>query len=206
MIGEGVLLTTLKHPDITEVLMVNRRASPLRHPKLTELIVKDFTNLEAFNDWLTAYDGCFFCAGISSFGMSEDKYNHITFYTTMMFAKALANLNADMIFFYLSGVYADSSENGRVMWARIKGKTENALNKLNFRASYSFRPGFIIPLKAQQNVSLIYKGINLIYPLVFPKQTLSYDELVNGLIQTLAIGYEKKILEIEDLKLIGNQK
>ncbi|MGD1317770.1 hypothetical protein [Chryseobacterium sp. 2R14A] len=120
--------------------------------------------------------------------------------------KALANLNADMIFFYLSGVYADSSENGRVMWARIKGKTENALNKLNFRASYSFRPGFIILLKAQQNVSLIYKGINLIYPLVFPKQTLSYDELVNGLIRTLAIGYEKKILEIEDLKLIGNQK
>ncbi|PTT01173.1 epimerase [Flavobacterium sp. HMWF030] len=205
MIGEGVLLTTLNNPDITEVLMVNRRTSPLRHPKLSELIVKDFTDLDALSGQLIGYDGCFYCAGISSFGMNEDKYNHITFYTTMMFAKGLADLNLNMVFFYLSGVYADSSENGKIMWARIKGKTENALNTLHFRAVYSFRPGFIIPLKIQQNVRLIYKVLNFIYPLAFSNKTLTYDEIVIALTQTMSLGYKNNILEIKDLKLIATQ-
>ncbi len=205
MIGEGVLLTTLNHPDITEVLMINRRTSPLRHPKLSELIVEDFTDLEAHSAQLTGYDGCFYCAGISSFGMKEKKYNHITFYTTMMFAKTLANVNPDMVFFYLSGVYADSSENGKIMWARIKGKTENSLSALPFRSVYSFRPGFIIPLKTQQNVRLIYKGLNLIYPLIFPNKTLTYDEIVTALTRTMSFRYKNNILEIEDLKLIAEQ-
>jgi uncharacterized protein YbjT (DUF2867 family) len=203
MIGEGVLLTALNHPDITKVLMVNRRTSPLRHPKLSELIVKDFTDLDAHSSQLTGYDGCFYCAGISSFGMNEDKYNHITFYTTMMFAKALTYVNPDMVFFYLSGVYADSSKSGKIMWARIKGKTENALNTLDFRAVYSFRPGFIIPLKAQHNVRLIYKVLNFIYPLVFPNKTLTYDEIVIALTRTMSFRYKKNILEIKDLKLIA---
>ena len=202
MIGEGVLLATLKHPAITGVLMVNRRTSQLRHPKLSELIVQDFTDLDAHGAQLTGYDGCFYCAGISSFGMTEEKYNHITFYITMMFAKRLADLNPHMVFFYLSGVYADSSENGKIMWARVKGKTENALKKLHFRAVYSFRPGFIIPLKVQENVRLIYKGLNLIYPFIFPNQTLTYDDIVTALNRTLALGYKEKILEIKDLKLI----
>lgn len=203
MIGEGVLLTTLNHPDITEVLMVNRRTSPLRHPKLSELIVKDFTDLHAHRSQLTGYDGCFYCAGVSSFGMNEDKYSHITFYTTMMFAKALADLNPDMVFFYLSGVYADSSAKGKIMWARIKGKTENALIGLPFKNVYSFRPGFIIPLKEQKNVRLIYKILNLIYPYIFPNQTLSYEEMVTALVNVLEIGCLKNILEIKDLKLIS---
>jgi len=205
MIGEGVLLASLDHPGITEVLMVNRRASPLIHHKLSELIVKDFTDLAAHREQITGYDGCFYCAGISSFGMSEVKYNHITFYTTIMFAKELVFLNPDMVFFYLSGVYADSSENGKIMWARIKGRTENALNELHFKAVYSFRPGFIIPLKAQKNVRFIYKGLGLIYPFVFPKQTLTYNEIISALIRTLILGYNKNILEIKDLKLIVRQ-
>ncbi|MDR7128055.1 uncharacterized protein YbjT (DUF2867 family) [Algoriphagus sp. 4150] len=205
MIGEGVLLASLDHPDITGILMVNRRASPLTHPKLSELIVKDFTDLAAHSDQLTGYDGCFYCAGISSFGMDEDKYNHITFYTTLLFAKELAYLNADMVFFYLSGVYADSSEKGKIMWARIKGKTENALNELHFKAVYSFRPGFIIPMKAQKNVRWIYKGLNLIYPFVFPNKTLTYDEIATALIRILTLGYSATILEIKDLKLIAKQ-
>ncbi|PST83182.1 epimerase [Pedobacter yulinensis] len=205
MIGEGVLLAALDHPDITEILMVNRRASPLRHPKLAELIVKDFTELASYRTQLTGYDGCFYCAGISSFGMTEQKYSEITFDTTLLFAKELVLLNPEMVFFYLSGVYADSSEKGKIMWARIKGKTENALNELPFKAAYSFRPGFIVPMKAQQNVRLIYKGLNLIYPFVFPKQTLTYDEITTALTRTLAVGYNKKILEIKDLKLIARQ-
>lgn len=203
MIGEGVLLASLDHPNITEVLMINRRASPILHPKLSELIVKDFTDLTAHQDQLTGYDGCFYCAGISSFGMGEDKYSHITFYTTIMFAKELACLNPQLVFFYLSGVYADSSENGKIMWARIKGKTENALNELNFKAVYSFRPGFIIPLKAQKNVRLFYKGLKLIYPFVFPNNTLTYDEIVTALIRVLKLGYSENILEIKDLKLVA---
>jgi len=205
MIGEGVLLASLDHPDITEVLMVNRRTSPLKHPKLYELIVKDFTDLAAYSTQLTGYDGCFYCAGISSLGMNEQKYSQITFYTTIMFAKELARFNPDMVFFYLSGVYADSSENGKIMWARIKGKTENALSELHFKAAYSFRPGFIIPLKAQKNVRLIYKGLNLIYPFVFANKTLTYKEIGVALMRTLILGYNKNILEIKDLKLIAKR-
>lgn len=205
MIGEGVLLASLDHPNITEVLMVNRRASPLKHPKLSELIVKDFTDLATHRNQLSGYDGCFYCAGISSFGMGEQQYSHIIFYTTIMFAKQLACFNQDMVFFYLSGVYADSSENGKIMWARIKGKTERALNELHFKAVYSFRPGFIIPLKAQKNVRFIYKAFKLFYPLIFPNQTLTYDEIGTALIRILTLGYNENILEIKDLKLIAKQ-
>jgi len=206
MIGEGVLLATLNHPAITRILMVNRRTSQLRHPKLSELIVKNFTDLDAHSTQLTGYDGCFYCAGISSFAMNEEKYKHITFYTTMMFAQKLADLNPHMTFFYLSGLYADSSEDGKIMWARVKGKTENALLKLRFRDVYSFRPGFIIPLKAQKNTRLIYKLLNLIYPFVFPNQTLKYDEIATALVRILESGCKEKILEIKDLKLIANQE
>lgn len=205
MIGEGILLASLDHPNITEILMVNRRSSPIKHPKLSELIVKDFTDLSSHNMRLIGYDSCFYCAGISSFGMKEEKYNHITFYTTIVFAKELAGLNPDMVFFYLSGVYADSSENGKIMWARIKGKTENALNELRFRAVHSFRPGFIEPLTAQKNVRWIYKGLNLIYPFIFPGKTLTYEEIVTALIRILTFGYGKSILEINDLKLMAKK-
>jgi nucleoside-diphosphate-sugar epimerase len=205
MIGEGVLLASLNHPAITGVLMVNRRPSPVRDPKLSELIVKDFTDLAAYSHQLTGYDACFYCAGISSFGMAEAKYNHITFHTTIVFAKQLAHLNPAMVFFYLSGVYADSSEKGKIMWARIKGKTENALNELDFKTVYSFRPGFIIPLQAQKNVRLIYKALNVIYPFVFRNKTLTYDEIAAALIWILTFGYAGNILEISDLKLIGKQ-
>ncbi|MFL9846029.1 NAD-dependent epimerase/dehydratase family protein [Flavobacterium rhizosphaerae] len=205
MIGEGILLASLDHPEIADVLMVNRRASPLKHPKLSELIVKDFTDLAAHSDHLGGYDSCWYCAGISSLGMSEQKYSHITFFTTILFAKELARLNPEMVFFYLSGVYADSSENGKIMWARIKGKTENALNELQFKAAYSFRPGFIIPLKAQKNVRFIYKVLKLIYPFLFPNKTLTYDEIVTALARILTLGYNKNILEIKDLKIIAKR-
>jgi uncharacterized protein YbjT (DUF2867 family) len=205
MVGEGILLATLDHPDITQVLMVNRRVSTLMHPKLSELIVQDFTDLSAPANQLTGYDGCFYCAGISSFGMDEDKYSHITLNTTIIFAKELAHFNPDMVFFYLSGVYADSSGSGKIMWARVKGKTERALNELPFKAVYSFRPGFIIPMELQKNVRLIYKVLNLIYPFIFPNKSLTYDEIVTALMRTLTLGYNKNILEIKDLKLIARQ-
>ena len=205
MMGEGLLLASLAHPHITQVLMVNRRASGLKHPKLTELIVTDFTQLASYGVHLTGYDACFYCAGISSFGMDEQQYSHTTLYTTLMFAQDLARFNPAMVFVYLSGVYADSSEKGNIMWARIKGKTENALNELPFKAVYSFRPGFIIPLKGQKNVRLLYKGLKLVFPFVFPKLTLTYDEVATALIRVLRLGYDKTILEIKEMKSLAKQ-
>ncbi|KQR90819.1 epimerase [Chryseobacterium sp. Leaf180] len=206
MMGEGMLLTCLDDPAFTEILMVNRRPSPVKNPKLSELMVKDFTDLEAYRKKLTGYDCCMYCAGISSFGMNEQDYGYVTFQTTMIFAGQLAALNPQMVFFYLSGVYADSSAKGSIMWARIKGKTENALAELPFRNVYSFRPGFIIPLQAQKNVKFIFKMLNLIYPYLFPKQTLTYKEIVTALSRILSTEYGNTILEIKDLKSIAHQK
>ncbi|MCK8495207.1 epimerase [Spirosoma sp. RP8] len=203
--GKGLLLASLDHPHITQVLMVNRRSSGLKHPKLTELIVPDFTHLVSYSVHLPVYDGCFYCAGISSFSMDEQQYSHITLYTTMLFARDLARFNPGMVFVYLSGLYADSSERGKIMWARIKGKTENALNELPFKAVCSFRPGFIMPLKGQKNVRLLYKGLKLIYPYVFPKLTLTYDEVATALIRVLRLGYDKTILEINEMKSLAKQ-
>jgi len=200
MIGEGMLLATLDHNDISEILMVNRRSSPIKHSKLSELLVKDFTDLSNYRSQLTGFDACIYCAGISSVGMNEDRYSYITYDTTVLFANELSHLNPNMVFFYLSGVYSDSSENGNIMWARIKGKTENKINSLGFKRVYSFRPGFIVPLKEQKNVRLVYKFLNLIYPFIFPHQTLTYGQIINSLIRLMTEGYSNKILEIRDLK------
>lgn len=206
MIGEGMLLTCLQQTEISEILMVNRRHSPIRHPKLSELIVQDFTDLSSYTEQLTGYDACIYCAGISSFGMNESQYSHITFDTTMAFAETLSALNPQMTFFYLSGVYADSSAKGRIMWARVKGKTENALARLPFKKVYSFRPGFIIPLAAQNNTRMLYKVLNLIYPIIFPKQTLTYGEIVRALLHIFKTGYSRNTLEIRDLKIASGKK
>ncbi|MEO6685085.1 MAG: NAD-dependent epimerase/dehydratase family protein [Dyadobacter sp.] len=153
-VGEGVLLETLNHPAIQEVLMVNRKHFDLQHPKLKELIVPDFLNLDGFSEDLSGYDACFFCAGISSAGMKEAKYMHITYDTTLQFAKALLAINPDLVFNFVSGSHTDSSEKGKIMWARVKGKTENALMKLPFRKEFNYRPGAMLPSEGQKNVKL----------------------------------------------------
>lgn len=150
MVGEGVLLECLQHPAIAEVLMVNRRPFALQHPKLKELILPDFLNPEGHDEALSGYDACFFCAGISSIGMKEAQYHTITYDTTLAFARKLASLNPAMIFDYISGAHTDSSEKGKLMWARVKGKTENALARLPFKQVYNFRPGFIKPSPQQK--------------------------------------------------------
>lgn len=203
MIGEGVLLQVLDHPRVTHVLMVNRRASPMRHPKLSELIVADFTDLSSHRAQLAGYDTCIYCAGISSFGMSEAEYMSITYHTTILFADGIAALNPELRFFYLSGVYADSSETGRIMWARIKGKTENALHRIPMGAVYSFRPGFIKRLRSQKNVRWKYKILGRFYPSLFPKRTLSYAEIVSAIVFIAEAGHDEHTLEIKDLKMLA---
>ena len=200
MVGEGVLLECLQNPAVKKVLMVNRKPSPLSHPKLEALIVPDFMKLEQYAAALAGYDACFYCAGISSIGMNEADYTYITYDTTLAFAKVLAAINPNMVFTFVSGSHTDSSEKGRIMWARVKGRTENALLKLPFRGEYNFRPGFMKPFKDQKNIKTIFKIIIPIIPILFPKKSLTMQQVGQAMIHAVQKGYPKSILEIEDIK------
>lgn len=203
MVGEGVLFECLQNPLVGEVLMINRRHYELEHPKLKELIIPDFIQLKNYDRHITGYDACFFCAGISSIGMNEEKYRHITYDTTMAFAKALIALNTYMVFTYVSGAHTDSSEKGRLMWARVKGKTENDLQKIPFKAQYNFRPGVMLPFEGQKNWKWIYKVITKLIKVFSPKSVITMHELGLAMIHAVTKGYPKKILEIADIKALA---
>src|SRR5262249_41947237 len=143
MVGEGALLECLRHPDIERVLLVSRRPYGIKLPNVEECIVEDFFAIERHAEQLRGYDACFFCAGVSSLGMSEAEYTRITHDLTLHFAAVLHSLNPDMVFVYVSGAHTDSTEQGGTMWARVKGRTENALSRVGFKAAYNFRPGFM---------------------------------------------------------------
>ncbi|MEP6567976.1 MAG: epimerase, partial [Mesorhizobium sp.] len=146
MVGQGVLRECLLDPGVEAVLAIGRGPTGQHHAKLREIIHADFFNWSEIESQLTGFDGCFFCLGVSSIGMAEEKYRHLTYDLTMAAATTLARLNPGMTFTYVTGQGTDSTELGRVMWARIKGKTENDLRKLPFKAAYMFRPGGIQPL------------------------------------------------------------
>jgi nucleoside-diphosphate-sugar epimerase len=204
MVGEGVLLECLQNKNVSEVLIVNRRHYEHSHPKLKELIVPDFFQLAQFADDIKGYDACFFCAGVSSVGMKEDKYTHITYDTTLSFAKAFLTYNPDSVFTYISGASTDSSENGRLMWARVKGKTENDLMKLPFRGEYNFRPGAMLPFEGQKNWKKAYKWIAKMIRVFAPKSILTMEEVGKAMINAVRIGYSKQVLEISDIRKLAN--
>jgi uncharacterized protein YbjT (DUF2867 family) len=202
MVGEGVLFECLEHPAVERVLLVNRKPYPGTHPKLRECIVPDFLHLEPVADQLSGYDACFFCAGVSSAGMSEADYTRITYDLTLHFARTLAALNPQMVFDYVSGAYTDSSEQGRVMWARVKGRTENALTRCGFRQVYNFRPGFMRPTPGQKNIKWYFKPFGAVYPLLrllLPNQVSTLRDIGLAMINTVLVGYPKPILEIKDI-------
>jgi uncharacterized protein YbjT (DUF2867 family) len=203
MVGEGVLFECLENPIVKEVLIVNRRHYDMEHPKLKELLVNDFTKLEGLENQLSNYDACFYCAGISSVGMNEEKYNYITYETTMAFAEQLVKLNPNMVFNFVSGGHTDSTEQGKLMWARIKGKTENALMKLPFKAQYNFRPGFMKPFKQQKNVKTLFKPIIWLFPILLPKISLTLKQVGQAMINAVLKGYPKQVLEIADIKILA---
>jgi uncharacterized protein YbjT (DUF2867 family) len=206
MVGEGVLLECLEHPAIEHVLIVNRRPYSAKHPKLKECIVPDFMDLDGFTDQLTGYDACFYCAGVSSAGMSELEYSHITYDITTHFAQTLASLNPQMTFVYVSGSLTDSSERGRIMWARVKGKTENALMRLGFQKVYNFRPGFMRPTPGQRNIKSYYKVIGWMYPLLrvlLPNQVSTMRDVGLAMINSVLKGYPKQVLEIKDINSLA---
>lgn len=201
MVGEGVLIECLNNKNIESVLYVGRKTSGRSHPKLTEYLVSDFLSLQSNDSRLTGYDACFYCAGISSVGMDEAEYAHITYDTTIHFAKAVLNQNPNLVFNFVSGFHTDSSEKGKVMWARVKGKTENALQRMPFRAQYSFRPGLMKPDKEQIHLKGFNKYIKFLYPVLGLFYTgCEIREIGCAMISTAQFGYSKKILEPIDIK------
>lgn len=206
MVGEGVLHECLLHPSISEVLIITRKPSGITDPKLKEIIHKDFFNLSSISDQLAGYDACFFCLGISSVGMSEDDYYKTTYTLTMHVAETLVKQNPQMIFCYISGAGTDSSEHGRLMWARVKGKTENDLQKVGFAEVYNFRPAIISPTKGLKNTLGFYKWLGWMIPIlraIAPNSVSSLHDLGLAIINTALKGYHQKILDVKDINLLA---
>ena len=207
MVGEGVILECIRNEKISEVLMLNRKHFDLQHPKLKEVIIQDFMHLEEVKETLTNYDACFFCAGISSVGMKEDVYKHITYDITIHVAKTLSSINPSMTFIYVSGSGTDSSEKGKLMWARVKGKTENDLLKLPFKAVYNFRPGMMKSTQGQKNVKWGFKLMDALYPvfnLLFPAFVSTLQEVAIAMIYLVDNNFNKQTIEVLDVKKINN--
>jgi uncharacterized protein YbjT (DUF2867 family) len=202
MVGEGVLLECLQHPDVESILVINRRACGVTHPRLTEIIHTDFFDLKPLESRLAGYNACFFCAGVSSVGMKQPEYTRITYDLTLNFAQTLSKLNPDMTFCYVSGAGTDSSEKGRIMWARVKGKTENDLMKLHFKKVFAFRPAFMKPVKGQKNTPSFYKFIMWLYPglhAIFPQFFGTLSDVGLAMINCASNGTGKNVLEAKDI-------
>jgi uncharacterized protein YbjT (DUF2867 family) len=201
MVGEGVLLECLNHPDVERILVINRKPGGVSHPKLREIIHADFFNLAPIESQLVGYNACFFCLGISSIGMSEADYKHVTYDLTLNVGQLLAKLNPDLTFCYVTGAGTDSSEQGRVAWARVKGATENALMRL-FQHAYMFRPAFMKATPGQKNIKSYYKLFAWIYPIgrtLYPAGFCTLQEVGLAMINSVSRGYPKQILDVEDI-------
>jgi uncharacterized protein YbjT (DUF2867 family) len=209
MVGQGVLRECLADAGVESVLAVGRRPTGRSHPKLREIVHDDFLDFSAIEPELTGYDACFFCLGVTSIGLDEERYRHLTYDVTMAAATALAKLNPGMVFTYVTGAGTDSTERGRVMWARVKGKTENDLLKLPFRAAYMFRPAGIQPLHGIRSktawVQAAYVATAPLLSLltrVAPKYMTTTEQLGRAMIKVARDGYPKPVLESEDINRV----
>jgi uncharacterized protein YbjT (DUF2867 family) len=201
MVGEGVLLECLNHPDVEQVLVINRKPGGVSHPKLREIIHTDFFNLAPIEQRLIGFNACFFCLGASSVGMSKEEYRHITYDLTLNIAQLLAQLNPGMTFCYVTGAGTDSSEQGRIAWARVKGATENALIRL-FKQAYMFRPAFMKATPGQKNLKSYYKFFAWLYPVgraLYPAGFCTLQEVGLAMINAVSKGNAKQILEVKDI-------
>lgn len=207
MVGEGVLLECLAHPHVTDVLSVSRRPAAITHPKLKQYIVPDFLKLQEGDEKLQGYDACFFCAGVSSIGMKEPQYTRLTYDTTLAFAKAL-HPAPHLSFVYVSGSGTDSSEKGRLMWARVKGRTENDLMRLPFKQVFAFRPGFMKATEGQRYVLKYYKYFAWLYPVlkvVAPNAVNTLRQVGQAMIYAARYGYEKAVVEVKDITILADR-
>lgn len=212
MVGKGVLIECLDRSEITEVLSIGRRSLEMDHPKLKELIHKDFSEFESVKDQLENYDACYACMGVSSAGMDEAKYTVLTYDYTMALANVLYDINPKMTYTYVTGQGTDSSEKGRSMWGRVKGKTENDLLAKGFTQAFMFRPGMIIPVKGVSPSSKMYKVVikyltwllKLIKKLA-PNQVVTTAQIGQAMINATINGYKEQVLSPKDI-LYLNEK
>jgi uncharacterized protein YbjT (DUF2867 family) len=204
MVGQGVLRECLLDPGVRTVLSIGRNATGQKHQKLRELVHYDLLNLSSLETELSGFDACFFCLGASSAGMSEANYRRITYDLTLAVAQTLVKLNPAMTFIYVSGAGTDSSERGRVMWARVKGQTENALLRLPFKATYMFRPAAIVPLHGIKSRTRVYRIFYaLLGPLLMlvkaPKYVTTTEKLGRAMLIAAQRGAPKPVLENLDI-------
>jgi uncharacterized protein YbjT (DUF2867 family) len=209
MVGQGVLRECLLDPEVDTVLAIGRSASAQQHEKLNEIVHNDPSDLSAIEGRLAGYDACFFCLGVSAVGMTEDAYRRVTYDLTISVARTLARLNPAMTFIYVSGSGTDSTERGRLMWARVKGKTENALLQMPFKAAYMFRPGYIQPLHGIRTKTkwygAVYAMMGPLYPLwkvLFPKYVTTTECLGRAMLKVAKRGAPKSVLENQDINRI----
>jgi uncharacterized protein YbjT (DUF2867 family) len=209
MVGQGVLRECLLDPDIEGVLAVGRSPTGQRHAKLREIVHDNFLDYSAIESQLAGFDACFFCLGVSSVGMDEERYRHLTYDITMAAAKTLAKLNPGMVFTYVTGRGTDSTEQGRLMWARVKGKTENDLLKLPFKAAYMFRPAGIRPLHGVRSKTGWVQAIYVVTaPLLSllnrtsPNYMTTTEQVGRAMIKVARDGFPKPVLESEDINRV----
>ena len=210
MVGAGVLIECLDDPRVQSVLVVGRNPCGVSHPKLRELLRSDFFDYRDVTADLSGYDACFFCLGVSSAGMREETYHHLTYDLTLAAAKALATLNPGLTFCYVSGEGTDGSERGRFMWARVKGKTENAIQRL-FTKAFMFRPGYIQPLKGVRSKTAWYQAVYVVlgslYPLlrrILPTHLTTTENMGRAMIEVAISGYPKPVLENVDINAVAH--
>ena len=208
MVGEGVLLECLADARVGRVLVIHRKPSGITHPKLQEIVHADFFDLSAIQSRLAGYDACFFCLGVSSVGMSEADYTRVTQDLTLEFGRALARLNPNLAFCYVSGKSTDSTEHGKVMWARVKGRTENELLRL-FPRGVMFRPGMMKATPGQKNLKSWYHLIAWIYPIgraLWPAAFCTLREVAQAMINAAVDGSPKRILEVPDIVALAQSR
>jgi uncharacterized protein YbjT (DUF2867 family) len=214
MVGQGVLRECLAAPDVDQVKTIGRTLTGQRHLKLRELVHAEMWHYEGIDEELAGFDACFFCIGVSSAGprMDEQKYTHITYDMTLAVANALLRLNREMVFVYVSGVGADSTEKSKVMWERVRGKTENALLALPFRGVYIFRPGMIQPLDGIQSKTqayrIFYSVFKPVLPLLrraLPNQIVTTAQMGQAMLNAVRRGANKRVLETQDIAALSRR-
>lgn len=209
MVGQGVLRECLLDEGVERVVTLGRHATGNAHPKIREIVHTDLYHLQPIEQQLTGLDACFYCLGASVAGKSEAEYTRINYDMTLAVAETLARLDPDMTFEYVSGRSTDSTERGRTMWARVKGRTENALLRLPFKAAYMLRPGIILPMHGIKSRTTLYRVfytlMTPLYPLLrarFPESITTTEHLGRVMLRLARSGYSKPVLETSDIALL----
>ena len=209
MVGQGVLRECLLDDGVARVVTLGRTATGQAHPKLQEIVHADLLDLSPVQDRLGGLDACFYCLGASAAGLSEAEYTRINYAMTLSVAETLVRLDPDVVFVYVSGAGTDSTERGRTMWARVKGRTENALLRMPFRSAYMLRPGLIVPMHGVKSKTPLYRAFyTVLAPVLpvlkalFPRSIITTEQLGRAMLRLARSGYPKHVLEAADLAVL----